>query len=76
MLPGAGATISSFLAYATEKRVSKRPEMFGTGIIEGVAAPESANNAASTGALVPLMAQLVAEGGSVLLSDPSPRSSS
>lgn len=56
ILPGAGATISSFLAYATEKRVSKRPEMFGTGIIEGVAAPESANNAASTGALVPLMA--------------------
>ena len=56
MLPGAGATIASFLAYATEKRVSKRPEKFGTGIIEGVAAPESANNAASTGALIPLMA--------------------
>src|SRR4029079_4547440 len=56
MLPGAGATIASFLAYATEKRVSKRSEMFGTGVIEGVAAPESANNAASTGALVPLMA--------------------
>ena len=56
ILPGAGATIASFLAYATEKRVSKRPELFGTGVIEGVAAPESANNAASTGALVPLMA--------------------
>jgi putative tricarboxylic transport membrane protein len=56
ILPGAGATIASFLAYATEKRVSRRPEKFGTGIIEGVAAPESANNAASTGALVPLMA--------------------
>jgi putative tricarboxylic transport membrane protein len=56
MLPGAGATISSFLAYATEKRVSRHPELFGTGVIEGVAAPESANNAASTGALVPLMA--------------------
>ena len=56
VLPGAGATIASFLAYATEKRVSKRPEQFGTGVIEGVAAPESANNAASTGALVPLMA--------------------
>ncbi len=56
MLPGAGATIASFLAYATEKRVSKRPEKFGTGTIEGVAAPESANNAASTGALIPLMA--------------------
>jgi putative tricarboxylic transport membrane protein len=56
VLPGAGATLSSFLAYATEKRVSKRPQEFGTGVIEGVAAPESANNAASTGALVPLMA--------------------
>jgi putative tricarboxylic transport membrane protein len=56
ILPGAGATISSFLAYATEKRLSKHPERFGTGVIEGVAAPESANNAASTGALVPLMA--------------------
>jgi len=56
MLPGAGATIASFLAYATERRVSRHPEMFGTGVIEGVAAPESANNAASTGALVPLMA--------------------
>ena len=56
MLPGAGATIASFLAYATERRISRHPEMFGTGVIEGVAAPESANNAASTGALVPLMA--------------------
>jgi putative tricarboxylic transport membrane protein len=56
VLPGAGATIASFLAYAVEKRVSKRPEKFGTGVIEGVAAPESANNAASAGALVPLMA--------------------
>ena len=56
VLPGAGATIASFLAYATEKRLSKHPERFGTGVIEGVAAPESANNAASTGALVPLMA--------------------
>jgi putative tricarboxylic transport membrane protein len=56
VLPGAGATISSFLAYAAEKRMSKHPERFGTGVIEGVAAPESANNAASTGALVPLMA--------------------
>jgi putative tricarboxylic transport membrane protein len=55
MLPGAGATVASFLAYAAEKKVSKRPEQFGTGVIEGVAAPESANNAASTGALVPLM---------------------
>lgn len=56
ILPGAGATIASFLAYAAEKRMSKHPERFGTGVIEGVAAPEAANNAASTGALVPLMA--------------------
>jgi putative tricarboxylic transport membrane protein len=56
ILPGAGATIASFLAYATERRVSKHPEKFGTGVVEGVAAPESANNAASAGALVPLMA--------------------
>ncbi len=55
MVPGAGATIASFLAYAAEKKVSKRPEKFGTGVIEGVAAPESANNAATGGALVPLL---------------------
>ncbi len=55
VLPGAGATISTFLTYATEKRLSKHPEKFGTGIIEGVAAPESANNAATGGALVPLL---------------------
>jgi putative tricarboxylic transport membrane protein len=55
MLPGAGATVASFLAYAAEKKSSRRPEKFGTGTIEGVAAPEAANNAASTGALVPLM---------------------
>ena len=55
-LPGAGATIASFLAYAMEKRLSKHPERFGTGIIEGVAAPEAANNAAAGGSMVPLLA--------------------
>jgi putative tricarboxylic transport membrane protein len=55
VLPGAGATIASFLAYATEKKASKHPEKFGTGVIEGVAAPEGANNAATGGALVPLL---------------------
>lgn len=55
VLPGAGATIASMLAYAAEKRFSKHPEKFGTGIIEGVAAPEGANNAATGGALVPLL---------------------
>ena len=55
VLPGAGATVASFLAYALEKKASKHPEKFGAGAIEGVAAPEAANNAASAGALVPLL---------------------
>ena len=55
ILPGAGATISSFLSYGLEKAVSKHPEKFGTGVIEGVAAPEGANNADTAGALVPLL---------------------
>jgi len=55
VLPGAGATLASILAYLTEKRLSRHPERFGTGVIEGVAAPETANNAASGGALVPLL---------------------
>lgn len=55
VLPGAGATIASMLAYALERRVSQHPERFGQGAIEGVAAPEGANNAASAGALVPLL---------------------
>jgi putative tricarboxylic transport membrane protein len=55
LLPGGGAFIASFASYAVEKRVSKQPEKFGKGAIEGVAAPESANNAASTGAFVPLL---------------------
>ena len=54
-LPGAGATVASFMAYAAEKKASKHPEKFGTGVIEGVAAPEAANNAATGGALVPLL---------------------
>jgi putative tricarboxylic transport membrane protein len=55
VLPGAGPTIASFLAYTVEKKVSARPEEFGRGAIEGVAAPESANNAASAGAMVPML---------------------
>jgi len=54
-LPGAGATVAAFMAYAVEKKSSKYPERFGTGVIEGVAAPEAANNAATGGALVPLL---------------------
>ena len=56
ILPGAGATIASFIAYAVEKRVSKHPEKFGTGVMEAVASPEAANNAASAGAMVPMFA--------------------
>ena len=56
MLPGGGATIASFISYAVEKKMSKHPEKFGTGIIEGVAAPEGANNAAAVGHFVTLLA--------------------
>lgn len=55
MLPGAGATIASFISYGVAKNTSKHPEKFGKGAIEGVAAPECANNAASVGAMVPLL---------------------
>jgi putative tricarboxylic transport membrane protein len=54
-LPGAGATIASFITYAIEKRVSKNKAQFGKGAIEGVAGPEAANNAAAAGHLVPLL---------------------
>ena len=55
ILPGGGAVIASFVSYAIEKRVSKHPEEFGKGAIEGVAAPEAANNAAAQGAFIPLL---------------------
>ena len=55
VLPGAGSTIASFMSYAVEKRFSKHPEQFGKGAIEGVAGPESANNSATGGAMVPLL---------------------
>src|SRR5919109_1277380 len=55
MLPGAGATIASFISYTVEKAFSRHPEKFGTGVIEGVAAPEGANNSDAGGALVPLL---------------------
>ncbi len=54
-LPGPGTSVASFVSYAVEKRVSKYPEKFGTGVIEGVAGPEAANNAATAGAMVPLL---------------------
>ena len=55
ILPGGGAVVASFASYALEKRLSKTPERFGHGAIEGVAGPESANNAAAGGAFIPLM---------------------
>jgi putative tricarboxylic transport membrane protein len=55
VLPGAGSTIASFMSYGIEKGFSKHPERFGKGAIEGVAAPEGANNAETGGALVPLL---------------------
>ena len=55
ILPGAGATLASFFAYIAEKKISKKPESFGKGNIAGVASPESANNAASGGAMIPLL---------------------
>ena len=54
-LPGAGGTMASLMAYNNEKQMSKHPEEFGEGAIEGVAAPEAANNAASVGAMIPML---------------------
>lgn len=63
MLPGAGATLSTFIAYNLEKRICKNPERLGTGDIRGVANPESANNAASGASLVPLLTLGLPGGG-------------
>jgi putative tricarboxylic transport membrane protein len=63
VLPGAGGTIASILSYTTEKRLSKHPEEFGKGAIEGVAGPEAANNSDTAGAMVPLLSLGVPGGG-------------
>src|SRR5690242_7878963 len=55
LTPGSAHIISSFLSYAVERRLSRHPEEFGKGAVAGVAGPESANNAASTGAFVPML---------------------
>lgn len=55
VLPGGGCTLASVAAYVAEKRLSKHPEKFGTGAIEGVAAPEAANNSAASGSFIPLL---------------------
>jgi len=56
IIPGPGHVISSFVSYSVERRLSKHPERFGQGAIEGVAGPESANNSATSGAFVPMLA--------------------
>ncbi len=56
VLPGAGAGIASFVSYSIERQIHRTPDKFGTGIIQGVAGPESANNAASAGSFVPMLA--------------------
>lgn len=63
VLPGAGGTIASIMSYTTEKRMSKHPEEFGHGAIEGVAGPEAANNSDTAGALVPLLTLGIPGGG-------------
>ena len=67
VLPGAGGTIAAILSYITEKRLSKHPEEFGTGAIEGVAGPESANNSDTAGAMVPLLTLGVPGGGATAI---------
>jgi len=54
-LPGTGPAIAAFLAYATEKRISRTPQRFGTGAVEGIAAPEAANNASVQAAFIPTL---------------------
>jgi putative tricarboxylic transport membrane protein len=62
IIPGSAHIISSFVSYALERRISKHPERFGQGAIEGVAGPESANNSATSGAFVPMLALGVPSG--------------
>ena len=67
ILPGAGATIASFLCYSTEQKLSKHPEKFGTGCIDGIAAPETGNNAATGGSMVPLLSLGIPGGNSAAI---------
>src|SRR5262249_32815712 len=55
VLPGGGAMLASFLSYAVERKLSRHPEEFGKGAVEGLAGPETANNAGTSGALLPLL---------------------
>ncbi|MBI4189334.1 MAG: tripartite tricarboxylate transporter permease [Betaproteobacteria bacterium] len=67
MLPGMTPPVASFMAYDLEKRISKYPEKFGTGVIEGVAGPEAANNANAQAGFIPLMAFGIPTGPSAAL---------
>ncbi|AEF42913.1 tripartite tricarboxylate transporter permease [Hoyosella subflava] len=67
VLPGAGATVASFLSYSFEKRIAKDGKTFGKGNIKGVAAPESANNAAAVGSFVPLLTLAVPGSGTTAI---------
>ena len=62
IIPGSAHIISTFVSYAVESRLSKHPEQFGQGAVAGVAGPESANNAATSGAFVPMLALGVPSG--------------
>lgn len=67
VVPGMSVVIPTFVSYVIEKKLSKYPEKFGTGVIEGVAGPESANNAAATGTLVPTLSLGIPTGASTAL---------
>lgn len=67
MLPGVAPPVASFLSYDLEKRISKYPERFGKGMIEGVAAPEAANNATAQAGFIPLMAFGIPTGPSMAI---------
>ena len=67
IIPGISVVIPTFISYSLEKRISKHPERFGTGTIEGVAAPEAANNAAGVGSMIPLLSLGIPTGASSAL---------
>lgn len=67
IIPGISVVIPTFISYTVEKRISKHPERFGTGAIEGVAAPEAANNGACVGTMIPLLSLGIPTGASSAL---------
>jgi putative tricarboxylic transport membrane protein len=67
IIPGGGPSLGSFFSYVTEKRISKHPERFGKGAIEGVAGPESANNACAEGCFVPMLTLGIPSNGSMAM---------